>query len=200
MTESIVVVRLTRNLRYKLTYVKIFETFLESEPDPEISDLLHSLIEAQQSAIAPLSRYLRHLDVQTQGLELDQKLLKHASERDSVKAQMRFICDGLKRAVAWYRTQLMDKQMASDPELRSLLFELGEIDAAKLWRTEAAMGMLRIPTTLREKDWNDQQQIRSQPEAEWQPRLVEDVGRSEWDSRWRGKWQNRDKYRREGSR
>ena len=30
MTESIVVVRLTRNLRYKLTYVKIFESFLES--------------------------------------------------------------------------------------------------------------------------------------------------------------------------
>ena len=201
MTESIIVVRLTRNLRYKLTYVKIFETFLESEPSPEISDLLHALIEAQQSAIAPLSRYLRRLDVQTQDLELDQKLLKHASERDNIKAQMRFICDGLKRAVAWYRTQLMDRQMTSDTELRSLLFELGEIDAAKLWRTECTMSMLRIPATLREKDWNDQQQhTRSQPEAEWQPRLVEDVGRSEWDNRWRGKWQNRDKYRREGSR
>jgi hypothetical protein len=199
MTESIIVVRLTRNLRYKLTYVKIFETFLESEPGPEISGLLHSLIEAQQSAIAPLSRYLRRLDVQTQDLELDHKLLKHASERDNVKAQMRFICDGLKRAVAWYRTQLMDKQMTTDPDLRSLLFELGEIDAAKLWRMEAAMGMLRIPAKLREKEWNDQQRPRSQPESEWQPRLVEDVGRTEWDNRWRGKWQNRDKYRREGS-
>ena len=201
MTDSIIIVRLTRNLRYKLTYVKIFETFLESEPGPAIGELLHALIQAQQSAIAPLSRYLRRLDVQTQDLELDQKLLKHASERDNVKAQMRFICDGLKRAVSWYRTQLTDKQMMADPELRSLLFELGEIDAAKLWRTEATMGMLRIPTTLREKDWNDQQQrTRSQPEAEWQPRLVEDVGRSEWDNRWRGKWQNPDKSRREGSR
>ena len=200
MTESIIVVRLTRNLRYKLTYVKIFETFLESEPGPEISDLLHALMEAQQSAIAPLSRYLRRLDVQTQDLDLDQKLLKHASERDSVKAKMRFICDGLKRAVAWYRTQLMDKQMASDAELRNLLLELGEIDAAKLWRTEATMSMLRIPATLREKDWNNQQHSPSQPEPEWQPRLVEDVGRSEWDDRWRGKWQKPDKYRREGSR
>ena len=200
MTESIVVVRLTRNLRYKLTYVKIFETFLESASSPEISDLLHTLIEAQQMAIAPLSRYLRRMDVQTQDLELDQKLLKHASERDNIKSQMRFICDGLKRAVSWYRTQLMDRQMVSDPELQSLLFELGEIDAAKLWRMEATMGMLRIPTTLKEKDWNDQSQPRSQPEAEWQPRLVEDVGRSEWNNRWRGKWQKPDKYRREGSR
>jgi hypothetical protein len=200
MSESIVVVRLTRNLRYKLTYVKIFESFLESEPGPAISDLLHSLIQAQQAAIAPLSRYLRKLDVQTQDLDLDQKLLRHAAERENVKAQMRFICDGLKRAVSWYRTQLMDKQMMSDPELRNLLFELGEIDAAKLWRTESTMAMLRIPTTLREKDWNDQQRPRSQPEAEWQPRLVEDVGRSEWDNRWRNKWQGPDKYRREGSR
>ena len=200
MTESIVVVRLTRNLRYKLTYVKIFEMFLESTSGPEISDLLHSLIEAQQTAVAPLSRYLRRLDVQTQDLELDQKLLKHASERDNMKAQMRFICDGLRRAVSWYRTQLMDRQMVSDPELRDLLFELGEIDAAKLWRMEATMGMLRIPTTVKEKDWSDQSHTRSQPEAEWQPRLVEDVGRSEWNNRWRGKWQKPDKYRREDSR
>ena len=40
MTESIVAVRLTRNLRYKLTYIKIFETYLESDPGLEIGDLL----------------------------------------------------------------------------------------------------------------------------------------------------------------
>jgi hypothetical protein len=138
--------------------------------------------------------------VQTQDLELDQKLLNHAAERDSVKSQVRFICDGLKRAVSWYRTQLMDKQMVADAELRDLLYELGEIDAAKLWRTEATMGMLRIPATTKEKEWEDQQPSRSQPEPEWQPRLVEDVGRSDWENRWRNKWQNPDKYRREGSR
>jgi hypothetical protein len=200
MTESIVVVRLTRNLRYKLTYVKIFETYLESGPGPAVTDLLQALLQAQHSAIAPLSRYLRRLGVQTQDLELDQKLLNHAAERDSVKSQVRFICDGLKRAVSWYRTQLMDKQMVADAELRDLLYELGEIDAAKLWRTEATMGMLRIPATTKEKEWEDQQPSRSQPEPEWQPRLVEDVGRSDWENRWRNKWQNPDKYRREGSR
>lgn len=200
MTESIVIVRLTRNLRYKLTYVKIFESFLESQSDSLIRDLLQALIQAQQSAVAPLSRYLRRHDVQTQNLELDAKLLKHAAERDNIKAQMRFICDGLRRAVSWYRTQLMDKQMVSDPELRDLLLELGEADAAKLWRTEATMALLRIPSTVKEKDWTDQQPTRTQQEAEWQPRLVEDVGRSEWENRWRNKWQGPDKYRREGSR
>jgi hypothetical protein len=149
MTESIVVVRLTRNLRYKLTYVKIFETYLESEPGAEIVDLLKSLIQAQQAAVSPLSRYLRHLDVQTQDLELDQKLMGHAFSRDNIRTRMRFIYDGLSRAVSWYKTQLLDRQMTADPEVKELLIELGEIDAAKLWRTEAVMGMLRIPTQVK---------------------------------------------------
>lgn len=201
MAESIVLVRLTRNLRYKLTYVQIFESFLETGPEPPVSDLLQALIEAQQSAIAPLSRYLRHLGVQAQDLEFDQRLLKHAAERDTVKAQLRFIYDGLKRAVSWYSTQLADKQMTSDPDLRSLLVELGEIDAAKLWRTEATMGMLRISTTVKDKTWDDQQPPRSQQtESEWQPRLMEDVGNSDWENRWRNKWQRPNRYRGEGSR
>ena len=76
MAESIVVIRLTRNLRYKLTYVKIFETYLESEPGPDVTELLKALIQAQQSAIVPLSRYLRRLDVKTHDLELDQKCFR----------------------------------------------------------------------------------------------------------------------------
>jgi len=196
MTQPIVVVRLTRNLRYKLTYIQIFESFLEAEPEPVICDLLQALIQTQQAAIAPLSRYLRRMDVQTQDLELDKKLLAHAAERDSVKAQLRFIFDGLKRAVSWYSTQLTDKQMTSDAELQSLLIELGELDAAKLWRTEATMRMMHIPTSAKEKAWDDQQHSRSQPtEAEWQPRLVEDVGRSDWENRWRNKWQKPDRRR-----
>lgn len=200
MTESIVEIRLTRNLRYKLTYIKIFETYLEASPEPAVAELLKALIQGQQAAIGPLSRYLRHLDVQAQELELDQKLMEHAFSRDGVRAKLRFIYDGLRRAVAWYKTQLQDRQMTSDPELVELLIELGEIDAAKLWRAEAIMGMLRIPTTLKEKDWKDQQRIQPDQDVDWQPRLVEDVGRSAWDSKWPSQWPRQTKYRREDSR
>lgn len=199
MTDSIVAIRLTRNLRYKLTYIKIFETYLESEPGPEISELLKALIQAQQAAIGPLTRYLRHHDVQAQDLDLDQKLMNHAFSRDNVRARLRFIYDGLRRAVSWYRTQLMDRQMTADPELRDLLIELGEIDAAKLWRTEAIMGMLRIPTRLKERDWSNQQRVQPQTDTEWQPRLVEDVGRPSWQDPRTGEWPRPSKYRRRGS-
>lgn len=200
MTESIVVVRLTRNLRYKLTYVKIFEIYLESEHAPECAEHLRALIQAQQSAIGPLSRYLRHLDAQTQDLELDEKLMNHALTRESTKSRMRFIFDGLKRAVSWYRTQLMDRQMTAEPELKDLLIELGEIDAAKLWRTEAIMARLRIPTTLKERDWSNQQRVQPQEDADWQPRLVEDLGRPSWQGGPSGQWPRPSKYRREDSR
>jgi len=200
MADSIIVIRLTRNLRYKLTYVKIFETYLESEPGPRVTELLKTLIEAQQSAIAPLSRYLRHLDVQAPDLELDQKLMAHAFNRENVESRLRFISEGLKRAVSWYKTQLMDKHMRADPELRQLLIEMGETDAAKLWRTEATMSMLRIPTTPREKDWEAQQRpIAPAQEEGWRPRLVEDTGRPAWGGRRSVRWPRPDKYRHENS-
>ena len=144
MTESIVALRLTRNLRYKLTYIRIFEIYLEAGPGPDVEKLLNALTEAQQTAVASLSSYLRRIEAATNDLGLDEKLMAHALGRVDVKSRLRFLHDGLERSVSWYKTQLMDSQMTADPELYELLFELGELDAAKLWRTSAVMAMLRI--------------------------------------------------------
>jgi len=182
MPESIVVIRLSRNLRYKLTYIKIFETYLESERQTTVAELLRSLLQAYQIAIGPLASYLRRLDVATQELELDDKLLDHASSRGDTESQLRFIHDGLSRAASWYKTQLADRQMAADPELRQLLVELGEIDAAKLWRTEAVMASLKIPLTVKGPDFSEPAAPSPEPTrtTEWRPRLVEDVRRPNW--------------------
>ena len=84
--------------------------------------------------------------------------------------------------------QLVDKQMTADLELQQLLFELGEIDAAKLWRTEAVMNMLKIPVTLKEKTWDEQPVPDPTMEEAWRPRLVEDVGRPTWSGDWSSRW------------
>jgi hypothetical protein len=144
MADSIIVKRLVRNLRYKLTYTKVFESFLEPEPHPAVIRLLNALMGAQQTAIVLLSGYLQGLGVATQGLTLNQRLLVHASGRNDVRSRLRFIEYGLSKAVRWYKTQLMDGQMTADPELRRLLLELGENDAASLWRTEATTALLGI--------------------------------------------------------
>ncbi len=181
MAESIQVIRLTRNLRYKLTYIHIFETYLEEETNPLVVDLLKVLIEAQQTAIQPLSRYLRRLEVNIQEVELNQKLLDHAKERTNLRSRLQFIYDGMKRATGWYKMQLLDRQMTDDIELYNLLLELGEIDAAKLWRTKVVMGILRIPTKPKPKEWEDKYP-RKEPEQErgWRSYLIEDVRRPSW--------------------
>jgi len=180
MTESIAVVRLTRNLRYKLTYIRIFESFLESAQAVEMTELLRELIEVQHEAIAMLSSYLRRLDVTVQDEELNEKLMTQAANRGDPKAQLRFIYDGLQRAAAWYRMQLVDRQMSSDAELRRVLVVLGEMDAAKLWRTEAVMDMLRIP--LKQRETEPESPVIPEPTREepWRPRLMDDLGRPAW--------------------
>lgn len=190
MPESIIVIRLSRNLRYKLTYIKIFEDYLESERQTVMTDLLRSLLQAYQAAVGPLATYLRRLDVAAQELELDEKLLDHAASRTDTESKVRFIHDGLGRAASWYKMQLADRQMAADPELRQLLFDLGEIDAAKLWRTEAVMAVLKIPLTLKEPDYAETTAPTSRQEGrdprelakstEWRPRLMDDFGRPNW--------------------
>ena len=183
MPESIVVIRLSRNLRYKLTYVRIFETYLESEHQAVVAELLRSLLQAYQAAIGPLASYLRRVEVAIQEMELDEKLLDHASSRGDTESQLRFIHDGLSRAALWYKTQLADRQMAADPELRQLLLELGEIDAAKLWRTEAVMASLKIPLALKEPEYSEPTVPEPQKTPEWRPRLVDDVRRPNWTGR-----------------
>ena len=179
MAESIVAKRLTRNLQYKLTYLRIFESYLEMDPGKDVGELLHSLIEGLQSTISMLSSYLRGLDVGAQGLELNDKLIAQAAGRDTLESRLKFIYDGLSRAVSWYKTQLVDKQMTSDLRLRQLLLELGEIDAAKMWRTEAVMGMLHVSVKLESTD-SDEEPMEAEPPQEevWRSRLAEDVIRA----------------------
>ena len=106
--------------------------------------LLHALIYAQMSAVARLTGNLQKLGVAARGLPLVHKLKDQASSRKDALSQLRFVCFGLTKAVSWYRAQLMDKQMTADAELRGLLLELGELEAASLWRTRAVMIMMGV--------------------------------------------------------
>ena len=196
MSESIVITRMTRNLRYKLTYVKIFESYLEASTRLEVTQLLQELLQAQQSAIAPLSSYLRRMDVKLQDLPLDEKLMSHAESREDLRSRLRFIYDGLERATAWYQMQLVDRQMTQDPELKQLLFELGEIDAAKLWRVEAIMNILKIPVQAKQKDWERLSHAEPTPEKGWQSRLADDVRRPSWSGQRSSDWYRPSKPRR----
>ncbi len=188
MTESVAATRLTLNLRYKLAYVKICESYLESAHDPEVTELLRDLIQAQQAAIAPLSSYLRRQGVSMQELEPKEKLIDHALRHADVESQLRFIHRRLHQAVFWYGTQLADRRMTADPELVQLLIELGEIDSAKLWRTESVMGMLRISTKPKERSWDIDKPAEPRDLEDWRPRLLEEPGPYPWTEGQTSRW------------
>jgi hypothetical protein len=144
MADTLVVKRLMRNLRYRYTYVKAFESFLQPEPHHEVAKLLKVLIGAQESAAVLLSGYLRSLGLGVPDLRPVKKLLDHASLRKGMRSRLLFICYGLNRAASWYREQLVDRQMTADPDLKRLLFDLGEREASALWRTQMVMARLGI--------------------------------------------------------
>jgi hypothetical protein len=183
ITDSIVVKRLVRNLQYRSTYVHILETFRRPNPGPTVSRLLSWLIEAQQAAIAAISRYLRGLDVELQDLPLKQKLVAQAVERKGVRARLRFVHYGLDRCALWYKEQLVDRQMTDDPELRRLLMERGEAEAACLWRLEGVMAMLGISSKQGPKEVPDSEPEERQHRG-WRSNLMENVGASPRSRRW----------------
>lgn len=174
--DSIVVKRLVRNLQYRQTYIRIFEDFSASGFHPLVVKLLSSLLETQQAAVTSLSRYLRGLGIDTEDPTVYRKLLQKAAQRKGTSSQLHFIHYGLTKSVSWYKMQLTDRQMRADPELQRLLLELGETDAASLWRTEAVMVMLRIRSESAPKDPRRPLRIRPDQEEDWRPRLLDPSG------------------------
>lgn len=189
MTDSIVVKRLLRNLQYRQTYTRVFETFLEQRPGPFLFvELLKSLVTAQQSAILSLTSYLEGLGAGANGLWLKQRLLEQASDRRSFKSRLRFVHYGLERSVSWYKIQLTDTQMTSDPALEDLLFEIGEREGALLWRTEATMAILGVPLAVDQKDSEDQVQPSQKTPRGRRPSWDDKAQRAAWARQGSRRW------------
>jgi len=79
--------------------------------------------------------------------------------------------------------------MTADPDLKNLLFQLGESDAAQMWRTEATMAMIGITAKPKQREYRDQPRPDPDGIEGWRPNLVEDVSQTQWDSQRSGRWQ-----------
>jgi len=181
--ESIVVKRLVRCLRYRLTYERVFQDFLEPAPGRAVAELLHGLIDAQKTAAMSLSTYLKRQGVSVKDLPSNRRLLEHAARYLGIGPRLRFAHAGLARAVSWYRTQLLDRQMTDDPELRDMLFDLGQAEAAKLWRVEAVMDMLGAAVQPEAEKESRPPRNELQPTGIWRPRLVDKLERPVWSDK-----------------
>jgi hypothetical protein len=122
------------------------------------------------------------LSIDTENLPPYRRLIDQAAQRKGLRARLHFMRYGLMRAASWYKMQLTDKQMTADSELRQILLEMGQIEAARLWRVETVMAMLRIALEPEPDDGREPQSVRPQRANNWQSRLMRDVGHPAWRS------------------
>ncbi len=143
-TLSTVTARLARNLEYKLTYLEIYQGYLAQGGESEALEFIRALIDTQQDSIAGLSSRLRQLDYPVRQLAALEKLKAQAFTRRDTAGKLQFVQTGLERSAAWYAEQLLDPEIRADADTRQLLIELGQADAAALWRVNALLGEMAI--------------------------------------------------------
>jgi hypothetical protein len=147
MTEtklSTVVAQLARNLDYKLTYLDIYEEYLEQVGEKEVIEFIQALMDAEQESIARLSSRLRQLGHPVRQQASVEKLKAQAWTRRDTPGKLQFVQTGLERSAAWYAEQLLNPEMVADSATRQLLIELGKIEAAYLWHANALLAEMAV--------------------------------------------------------
>jgi hypothetical protein len=147
MTEtrlSTVVAYLARNLDYKLTYLEIYQEYLEQVGEKEVIEFIQALMDAEQESIARLSSRLRQLGHPVRQQASLEKLKAQAFTRRDTPGKLQFVQAGLERSAAWYAEQLLNREMVADWDTRQLLIELGRTEAAYLWHANALLAEMAV--------------------------------------------------------
>lgn len=117
--------RLFAALRARHTYLMIYQDYLKRSPKPEFAELLATLIEHTQEAIALLSRALRRIDQNPKRAGVNEKLLAQGVGRRVAAGKLNFVIVGMARNLDWYAQQL-DKDDA--PAIKAVWQELSELE------------------------------------------------------------------------
>jgi hypothetical protein len=98
--------RLLAALRSRRTYLMIYQDYLKRSPKAEFVELLTTLNEHTQEAIALLSRSLRQIDRNPKLAGVNEKLLAQGVGRRVAAGKLNFIIVGSAKNLDWYAQQL----------------------------------------------------------------------------------------------
>lgn len=113
--------RLLAALRGRRTYLLIYQDFLKSSPKPDFAELLTTLINHTQEAIALLSGALRRIDRSPLRAGVNEKLLGQGGGRKGALGKLNFIIVGAAKNLDWYAQQLAQDD---PPAIRAIWQEL----------------------------------------------------------------------------
>jgi LmbE family N-acetylglucosaminyl deacetylase len=118
--------RLLAALRSRRTYLLIYQDYLKRSPKPDFAELLATLSEHVQEAIALLSRALRRIDLNPKHAGINEKLLGQGVGRRVAAGKLNFIIVGMARNLEWYAEQLARDD---PPGIKAVWQELIEIES-----------------------------------------------------------------------
>lgn len=117
--------RLLAALRSRRTYLLIYQDYLKHAAKPDFVELLTTLIDHTQEAIALLSSALRRIDLNPKRAGINEKLMGQGASRKGAPGKLNFIIVGAARNLDWYA-----QQQAQDdpPAIQAVWRELVEIE------------------------------------------------------------------------
>jgi LmbE family N-acetylglucosaminyl deacetylase len=118
--------RLLAALRSRRTYLLIYQDYLKRSPKQDFAELLATLSEHAQEAIALLSRALRRIDHNPKHAGINEKLLGQGVGRRVAAGKLNFIIVGMARNLEWYAEQL---ERDDPPAIKAVWQELIEIES-----------------------------------------------------------------------
>lgn len=111
--------RLLAALRSRRTYLMIYQEYLKHSPKPDFAELLVTLVDHTQEAIALVSAALRRIDRNPKRAGINEKLLAQGVSRKGAPGKLNFIIVGAARNLDWYRQQLAE----NDPSMISAVWQ-----------------------------------------------------------------------------
>ena len=118
--------RLLAALRSRRTYLLIYQDYLKRSPKAEFAELLATLSEHAQEAIALLGRALRRIDHNPKHAGINEKLLGQGVGRRVAAGKLNFIIVGMARNLDWYAEQLARDD---PPAIKAVWQALSEIES-----------------------------------------------------------------------
>lgn len=98
--------RLLAALRSRRTYLMIYQEYARHSPKPDFAELLQTLEDRAQEAIALLSSALRRVDRNPKRSGINEKLLAQGVHRRGAAGKLNFIIAGTAKNIDWYQQQL----------------------------------------------------------------------------------------------
>jgi hypothetical protein len=84
----------------------LYQEYLRHSPKPDFAELLATLVEHTQEAIALISGALRRIDRNPKRAGINEKLLAQGVSRKGAPGKLNFIIVGAAKNLDWYRQQL----------------------------------------------------------------------------------------------